>query len=233
MPVTSNINSIEEYSARPVDVSVAFVLLWIATNNTNTQKINSNRELKNQLTTLSLEKQTIYELFDLAKQQQDQDLIQVFDLLSRELSQEEKQFLLEMAVAVTIQSEHLSPSSNHILRFIADFLALGEKVLADVYYKQNNQFLNDPEDLSSCIWWEKNEKTQQDSSALQTSFSRKEALAVLGLGKEASAGDIKRAYRRMVQLYHPDRHEKEGQASAEAAEIKFVRIQKAYEVLKR
>ncbi|KDO34827.1 hypothetical protein SPRG_00888 [Saprolegnia parasitica CBS 223.65] len=49
---------------------------------------------------------------------------------------------------------------------------------------------------------------------------------ILGLGMDASEGDIKKAYRRLSLQYHPDKNP--GNADAEA---KFQKISRAYEVL--
>lgn len=52
--------------------------------------------------------------------------------------------------------------------------------------------------------------------------------AILGLSKNASEEDIKKAYRKLAMKYHPDRHQ--GAAAAEA-EAKFKDIKEAYEKL--
>jgi hypothetical protein len=52
--------------------------------------------------------------------------------------------------------------------------------------------------------------------------SEKTALAVLGLEPDATLGDVKRKYRRLVAVHHPDRGGKGSE---------FVRIRKAYERL--
>lgn len=49
---------------------------------------------------------------------------------------------------------------------------------------------------------------------------------ILGLKKDASADDIKRAYRKMAMKYHPDRN-----SSDKDAEVKFKEAAEAYEVL--
>ena len=48
---------------------------------------------------------------------------------------------------------------------------------------------------------------------------------VLGVSKQASPDEIKRAYRKKAKLYHPDINKEPG------AEEKFKEVQEAYEVL--
>lgn len=56
----------------------------------------------------------------------------------------------------------------------------------------------------------------------------KDYYAVLGLAKEASAEEVKRAYRRLARKHHPDLHPEAGKA---AAAVKFKEINEAHEVL--
>jgi molecular chaperone DnaJ len=56
-------------------------------------------------------------------------------------------------------------------------------------------------------------------------MSKRDYYEVLGLSKSASKDEIKKAYRKLVKVYHPD-------VSKEAdAEVKFKEVQEAYEVL--
>jgi DnaJ-class molecular chaperone len=55
-----------------------------------------------------------------------------------------------------------------------------------------------------------------------------EYYGVLGVARDASADDIKKAYRKLALQWHPDRHTDDKRAEAEA---KFKRIAEAYEVL--
>ena len=50
--------------------------------------------------------------------------------------------------------------------------------------------------------------------------------AVLGVGRDASEAEIKKAYRKLAMTYHPDRNNGE-----KAAEEKFKEVTEAYEVL--
>lgn len=56
-------------------------------------------------------------------------------------------------------------------------------------------------------------------------MDKRDYYEILGLDKKASAGDIKKAYRKLVKKYHPDVNKESG------AEEKFKEIQEAYEVL--
>nr|BDT62136.1 MAG: heat shock protein 40-like protein [Litopenaeus vannamei majanivirus Nimav-1_LVa] len=53
----------------------------------------------------------------------------------------------------------------------------------------------------------------------------KDYYKILGLSKDASEGDIKRAYRNMALKYHPDKNK------SDDAEEKFKLVAEAYEVL--
>lgn len=57
-----------------------------------------------------------------------------------------------------------------------------------------------------------------------SSETKKTYYAVLGVDQNAAQSEIQAAYRRLVQLYHPDR-------SGQADTTKFRQVQKAYETL--
>ena len=73
------------------------------------------------------------------------------------------------------------------------------------------------------------QKLQEAQVALKRS-KQKDYYKVLGLSKDADERDIKRAYRKMTKVYHPDKIQAEG-VSKEEAEKKMARINEAYEVL--
>jgi DnaJ-class molecular chaperone len=51
---------------------------------------------------------------------------------------------------------------------------------------------------------------------------------LLGVARDASARDIKRAYRKLAALHHPD---KAAEDEREASELMYLEIGEAYEVL--
>lgn len=57
----------------------------------------------------------------------------------------------------------------------------------------------------------------------------KDYYSILGVSKDATADDLKRAYRKLAKQYHPDaQHTEEDKKNAEA---KFKEINEAYSVL--
>jgi len=59
----------------------------------------------------------------------------------------------------------------------------------------------------------------------------KDLYAVLGLNRDASPEDIKKAYRRLSKEHHPDKHASGATHAKKEAEHKFKEINEAYEVL--
>lgn len=62
-------------------------------------------------------------------------------------------------------------------------------------------------------------------------YKRRKACSCLGLEEKATLAEIKKAYRKLVQRYHPDKLLDATVQEREAAEAKFREIQEAYEFL--
>ncbi len=60
-----------------------------------------------------------------------------------------------------------------------------------------------------------------------------DAYKILGIEKDASDDDVKKAYRSMAMKHHPDKVANLGEDVRKAAEEKFKSIQNAYERIKR
>ncbi len=58
-------------------------------------------------------------------------------------------------------------------------------------------------------------------------MANKDLYAVLGVGKNASADELKKAYRKLTNKYHPDKNPD----NKEAAEAKFKEVKNAYDIL--
>jgi hypothetical protein len=74
---------------------------------------------------------------------------------------------------------------------------------------------------------------QEEASSSATSEGMKDPYEVLGVSREATPEEIKSAYRRQAQRYHPDRVSHLGDEFQQLAKEKFQEIQSAYESLSR
>ena len=54
---------------------------------------------------------------------------------------------------------------------------------------------------------------------------------ILGVSKNASQDEIKKAYRKLAKQWHPDKFTKENESKRKEAEEKFKKISEAYETL--
>jgi len=77
--------------------------------------------------------------------------------------------------------------------------------------------------------------TTPDFMSLRAMFvhSPDSDFTILDVASSASEEDVKKAYRKMAMRFHPDKLQGLGEDEKKAAEEKFVRVQKAYENIKR
>jgi hypothetical protein len=73
------------------------------------------------------------------------------------------------------------------------------------------------------------EQEQPSGGPREQGFSQKNAYSVLGVGRDASPEEIKRAFRRLANKYHPDKVSHMGDEFRELAERRFKEIQEAYQ----
>lgn len=76
---------------------------------------------------------------------------------------------------------------------------------------------------------------QADFNSIKAMFYQSAASAyqILEIEQSASISEIKKAYRKMVKKYHPDKLRHLGEEHMEAAEDKFRQVQKAYEQIQK
>ena len=73
--------------------------------------------------------------------------------------------------------------------------------------------------------------SQHDFESIKAMFydSSDSAYRILEIEKSASDTEVKKAYRKMVKKYHPDKLQHLGESHVKGAEEKFKQVQKAYE----
>lgn len=76
-----------------------------------------------------------------------------------------------------------------------------------------------------------NEKQKQGTKSSTRNLERKKFMKILGVKEGVKFDEIKKAYRKLVHKYHPDKFEQLGEDQIEMAKNRFLTIQKAYEYL--
>nr|XP_018911332.1 PREDICTED: uncharacterized protein LOC109040028 isoform X1 [Bemisia tabaci] len=76
-----------------------------------------------------------------------------------------------------------------------------------------------------------NKKMLDDAKAMATQSKRKDYYRILGLAKTASSDEIKKAYRKLALVHHPDRHVNSSETEKVNEEKKFKELGEAYAVL--
>lgn len=77
-----------------------------------------------------------------------------------------------------------------------------------------------------------NTRSKENLDDTETSAPKWDPYRVLELNRSASGIEIKQAYRRLANQYHPDKVDHLGKEFRDLAEIKFKEIQRAYKELK-
>lgn len=161
------------------------------------------------------------------------------EVVSNHFTGKRAELFLEMAIGAAMADGKLAVAENHILRFLADVVSVGEERFKALFHRISGINLPDPSDLSSSAFWQAREQSSNKRGWKQ-SHSKKDdpigtvesACSALGISKGASLEEVRKAYRRLAQENHPDRFASLGQEAVAAATIRFTRIQEAYKLLK-
>lgn len=219
------------FKQSPIDISVAFALMWLV-RCSDVGNVRENPELIKHLKSLQLSQHILRELVIILKDNSTDDFVQAFDVLRSQLKEEEKHYMLDVSLAVCSTNQTLTTCANHILRFFADLLDLEQTYLEQRYRQIQDAPLSSPEDLSDPAWWSQHDLQNRVDLKSTFSLNRNQALAILGLKEGVAPDAIRKAYKVQAQRHHPDRVNSSNLAAVEAAESKFLLVQKAYEVLK-
>ncbi len=80
---------------------------------------------------------------------------------------------------------------------------------------------------------ERERKAREQRKPYSSSFHKKRMAEILGVKETDSMDTIKKAYRKLAKLHHPDRFVKNGPQQMKLAQERFLEIQKAYEYFEK
>jgi len=119
------------------------------------------------------------------------------------------------------------------LGWIDDLILLGALYWYHFYYrpakakaKYEGTYHQDGQGRQNKTYNENQNNAQKDER-----FSRRDPYDILGVNRHASESEIKNAYRKLANKYHPDKVDHLGEEFKELAEKKFKDIQEAYQKL--
>lgn len=238
-----------------VKLALHFMLVWIA--HVDDEYAPSERDVIGEALK-SVGEANAERLTSMAREGDPKDIALAAELLSGGLTEEGKELALELAILVAAADRRLSIGENHALRFIADVLERTSIELTRKYEEITGQSFPLPRDISRAQAWkaskssrERAGREQADGRAEDTKGSRDSrgedgfrsdgsasrmtaarAREILGVGENASAEEIRSAYRHLAQRTHPDRFRTLGEDAAATAQTWFRQVQSAYERLK-
>ena len=102
-------------------------------------------------------------------------------------------------------------------------LAIGEK-------ESLSKALKDYEELHRSDDHDMSSKIKQTKMAIKN-LGKKDLYKTLGIMRDATEDEIKRAYKKLALKYHPDRNSNKSESEREIANTKFKEIGEAYEIL--
>lgn len=117
----------------------------------------------------------------------------------------------------------INPREKQYLRQLSDLLDLSKKdydSIMAMYEKYEDAYQD-----------QFKQERRQTQSKPRSQYKREKAAEILGISLNASADEIKKAYRSLAKVHHPDRFATESVSQQNIAKERFVKIQLAYELL--
>lgn len=226
-------------SNNEIGTAVLLILAWIAASDGSVDQKEANK--LSEISAASRHGHTIEPLLRLVKSHDIKALQLACEIVARHFRGKKANLFLEMAIGMAVADGYLMASENYILRFLADLLGVNNSGLNSLFVEVTGQDLPNPSDTSSASYWRGKERSGAESNRGSSGNENSRpppktdrmtlSFAVLGLECGASREEIRKAYRRLAQVHHPDRFASLGVESVAAATTTFQRINEAYEYL--
>ncbi|MEQ3514910.1 co-chaperone DjlA [Pseudoalteromonas sp. BZB3] len=147
------------------------------------------------------------------------------------------QLFLEIQIQMAFSDGHLAEQEKQLLQQVSRLLGLSSRHFQFLLNRYQAEFQfrkHRSQQHSHQSSYQSEQQSDYRHKAATPSLNRDNALAVLGLTKNASEKDIKRAYRKLMSQHHPDKLVSQGLPPhmMEIAKQKSQDIQSAYEFLK-
>ncbi|WP_249327998.1 DnaJ domain-containing protein [Pseudoalteromonas sp. S4488] len=226
MPAYTNFTRILKNSQNPLGTSVLLILSWIALSDGNLD--DSELAQLQEIASASSSGSDINKLLEIIESRDVEAIRLASEVVKAHFTGTKARLFLEMAIQMSIADNYLLPSENHILRYISDLLNISKPLLNSIFTEFTGKAIPEPSDPSYASYW----SSQSRPNNSEDNLSRLDkAYVTLGIEKGATLQEIKKAYRKLAQMHHPDKYATLGEEATAAAKINFQRIKDAYDYL--
>lgn len=138
-------------------------------------------------------------------------------------SKSQRSQLLYFLAGLSAVDGSINPKEKQYLRQLADHLDISPKDFQSIMamYSKFEDAYHDQ--------FKQHKQSTQSKPPRQ--YKREKAAKILGVSLNASEDEIKKAYRSLAKVHHPDRFATESESQQKIAKERFVKIQLAYELL--
>jgi len=143
--------------------------------------------------------------------------------LNLELNQSSKRQVLHLVIGAAVADRELTKAELADLYLIGRYLNISAQAVDALLSLHHFTFEGQTRS---------NYSRSSRSAQPRYSSSLKNAYQILELTESASEAEIKKAYRKLVVIYHPDKVSQMGESFQKSAKEKFQKVQDAYEQIK-
>lgn len=141
--------------------------------------------------------------------------------LNIHLKKEERSQLLHFLVGLSLIDGSINTNEKQLLNNVRSVISISQKELDSIIASYHQQRY----------------RKRESSSTSNPTVSKKTALKlsceIFGVSESAGMDEIKKAYRTLVKKHHPDRFAMHSIEQQKIAQIRFIEIQNAYEIVEK